>query len=137
MANSEHVLTIVEPTTGGDATLDLAHQTVDRGGSARVVMVITDRVRRDIRDYAESEDLDRGVAEAQALEQLRQLCAARVGGSPPVATHFGDLRTLLADHLTADTTAIAVPERLADGRWIRRTAATTGIPVTVTPNRAA
>lgn len=44
MGNREHMLTIVEPTIGGHATLDLAHETVERGGTASVVMVITGRV---------------------------------------------------------------------------------------------
>ena len=45
MTKPEHLLTIVEPTHGGDTTLDLAHEAVARGGTATVLMVITERVR--------------------------------------------------------------------------------------------
>lgn len=137
MTKYEHMLTIVEPTPGGDSTLDLAHETVERGGSASVVMVITDRVQRDIRDFAQSENLDRGVAQAQALDQLAELCVGRIGGSPHVATHFGDVAQALRQHVTADTTVIAVPERLAAGRRLRRLASKSGIPMVISPKRAA
>lgn len=136
MTKHEHILTIVEPTTGGHSTLDVAHETVERGGTARVVLVITDRVRRDIQDFAESENLDLGEAEALALDQLRDFCARRLGGST-VATHFGDVESGLRHHLTPETTAIAVPDRLARSRRMRRLAATSGLRVTITPSRAA
>ncbi len=134
MTRHEHILTIVEPTTGGDATLDVARETVERGGTASVVMVITDRVRR---DFAESEEIALGEAEALALDQLRELCARRVGGSPTVATHFGDVAAGLRRYLTTETTAIAVPDRLARSRWVRRLADRSGLRVTITPSRAA
>jgi hypothetical protein len=137
VANHEHLLTIVEPVPGGDTTLDLAHETVERGGTARVVMVITDRVRRDISAFAKSENLDLSDAETLALDRLRTQCADRVGGSPTVETYFGNLAVGLRDHLTDGTTAIAVPKHLGAGRRIRRTAAKAGIPLIVTPKRAA
>ncbi len=137
MTRHEHILTIVEPTTGGDATLDVARETVERGGTASVVMVITDRVRRDFGDFAESEEIALGEAEALALDQLRELCARRVGGSPTVATHFGDVAAGLRRYLTTETTAIAVPDRLARSRWVRRLADRSGLRVTITPSRAA
>ena len=137
MTNREHLLTIVEPTTGGDATLELAHETVARGGSASVVMVITDRVQRDIRAFADSEDLDRGEAEALALDQLRNHCSDRVGGSPELATHYGALGSNVVKYVTADTTAIAIPERLVADKFVQRIVTYSGRPVIVAPSRIA
>jgi hypothetical protein len=137
VANREHLLTIVEPSPGGDSTLDLAHETVERGGTASVIMVITDRVQRDIRDFAQSENLHERDAEALALDRYREYCTTRVGGSPRVEVHFGNLVTGVHNHLTADTTGIAIPRRLSSLRRIRRFAARAHIPVFVTPNRAA
>ena len=108
MAKREHLLTLVEPTKGGDATLDLAHNTVERGGDATVVMVITDRVRRDISDYAASENLDRADAEGRALTQLDSYCRTRVGGSTNVETRYSGARTDVAKLVTPEITAIAM-----------------------------
>lgn len=137
MSNHEHLLTIVEPTTGGDATLELAHETVARGGSASVVMVITDRVQRDIQAYAESEDLGRAEAEAMALEQLRAFCSDRVGGSPTLATHYGSLGSNVVKYVTSDTTAIAIPERLVSNKLVERIVTYSGRPVIVAPTQKA
>lgn len=136
MAKREHLLTIVEPTKGGDATLDLAHNTVERGGDATVVMVITDRVRRDIDAYAASENLDRADAEGRALNQLDNYCRDRVGGSADVVTRYSGPRTNVAELITPEITAIAVPEGLIGQRAIAKLVKRTGLPVVVTPARA-
>lgn len=133
MTKREHLLTLVEPTTGGDATLDLAHSTVERGGDATVVMVITDRVQRDIDAYAASENLDRPDAEGRALTQLDNYCRSRVGGSTNVETRYSGPRTDVAELVTPEITAIAVPEGLMDQRAIGKLVKRTGLPVVVAP----
>ncbi len=136
MAKREHLLTIVEPTTGGDTTLELAHDAVERGGAATVVMVITDRVRRDIDAFAASEDLDRADAEGRALEQLDDYCRSRVGPSTTIATRYSGARTDVAELVTPEITAVAVPEGLLGQRAISRLVKRTGLPVVVTPAHA-
>ncbi|MDH3302135.1 MAG: hypothetical protein OES24_16680 [Acidimicrobiia bacterium] len=136
MAKREHLLTLVEPTKGGDATLDLAHDTVERGGDATVVMVVTDRVRRDIDAYASSENLDRADAEGRALNQLDNYCRTRVGGSTNVVTRYSSPRTNVAELVTPEITAIAVPEGLIGQRAIGKLVKRTGLPVVVTPAQA-
>ena len=134
----EHVLTLVEPTGGGDRTLDIAHDVVARGGRASVVMLITDRVDADIRAYADSENLSRGEAEAAAIDQLTDYCSGRVGSDvPTIVERFGRLGTDIRRHITEDITSVAVPEGLLDARGINRLARRTGRPVTVTPSSAA
>ncbi len=137
MSKNEHLFTIVEPTIGGDTTLDIARETVARGGTASVLMVITDRVQRDIRAFAESEELALGEAEAQALDQLRTTCSNRIGGSPRLETHFGAIGSEVVKYLTADTTAIAIPAPLATSRLVERIVAYSGRPVIVAPSRVA
>ena len=133
----DHLLTIVEPTPGGDTTLDLAQETAARGGDVSVVVVISDRVQRDIRDYAASEELDHADAEMLAVDQLLSQCRTRIGGMPDVRTHFGPVRTDVVKYVKPETTAIAVPERLADGNLARLLTVYTGLPVIVAPSRAA
>lgn len=131
MANKETILTIVEPTKGGDSTLELAHDAVERGGQANVVMLITDRVRRNIADFARSENISTADAEIYAIDRLAEQCRSRVGGDTTVTTRrrSGDLLSLL----TPDTTAIAVPERLLSQRAARKITKRTGIPVVIAP----
>ncbi len=137
MSTREHLLTIVEPTTGGDGTLGIARETVARGGRATVVMVITDRVQRDIREFADSEDIGRYEAESLALDQLRTHCSERIGGPAHVEIRFGPIGSDVVNHVTADTTAIAVPASLVDNRLAERLAEYSGRPVIVTPSQLA
>lgn len=133
MANTEHLLTIVEPTTGGDTTLDVARDVISRGGRASVVMVITDRVRRDIEAFAKAEGLDPLAAEGIALHRLHE----RYSTGGEVATHFGPLGAGLVQRLAADATSIAIPEGLLSRRLVERVVAASGRPVIVAPARRA
>ena len=135
MAKKEHLLTIVEPTDGGDSTLDLAHDVVNRGGDASVVMLITDRVRRNIADFASSENIGFGDAAAIAMEQLNRRTAERIGGTSSIQTYYETRNQVgeITEWLSPDTTAIAVPERLLSTRSIRKLSNSTGLPVVVTP----
>lgn len=130
----EHLLTVVEPIPGGDESLELAHDTVERGGQASVVMLITKRVRRHIDDYARAENLDLGHAEVLALDQLERMCTERIGADVPITAEFHRFNDR---NLTAGVTAIAVPERLVRDRSIRRLARRAGVPVVVAPHSSA
>ncbi len=135
MSHPEHLLTIVEPSPGGDTTLDLARDTVARGGTATVLMVITDRVKRDIRNFAESEGLAIGEAEAIALEQLQTQCQDRIGDVPWLVTKYGAIGSDVVQYVTADTTAVAIPARLVTDKLVERIATYSGRPVIVAPYR--
>ncbi|NNE96664.1 MAG: hypothetical protein HKN24_11620 [Acidimicrobiales bacterium] len=135
MSHPEHLLTIVEPSPGGDTTLDLARDTVARGGTATVLMVITDRVKRDIRNFAESEGLAIGEAEAIALEQLQTQCQDRIGDVPWLVTKYGAISSDVVQYVTADTTAVAIPARLVTDKLVERIATYSGRPVIVAPYR--
>ncbi|NNF64015.1 MAG: hypothetical protein HKN07_07115 [Acidimicrobiia bacterium] len=137
MNNNEHLLTIVEPTIGGDATIELARRAVARGGTASVLMVITDRVERDIRAFAASEELGYGEAEEQAIIQLRELCLEQIGETVPIRMHFGSLGSDVVKYITGDTTTIAIPARLANNGLVERIVSYSGRPVIVAPSLAA
>ena len=135
MSNPEHLLTIVEPSPGGDTTLDLARETVARGGTTTVLMVITDRVKQDIRAFADSEGLAVGEAEAIALDQLRTQCEEHIGGVPWLVTKYGSISSDVVQYVTEDTTAVAIPARLVTDKLVERIAAYSGRPVIVAPYR--
>lgn len=138
MTAREHLLAIVEPTTGGDTTLELAHDVVERGGSVSLVLMVTKRVRQDIAAFAAGADLEIGEAEAIALDRLSLECGQFVGGAANTTIAFGSAtKRDLRRHLTPGTTAIAIPGDLASRRAVRRIGAATGLPVVVAPPPAA
>lgn len=134
MSYRENLLTIVEPSTGGDATVELAREAVLRGGRASLLLVITDRVERDIQAFADAEELPYGRAEAIALQRLADDYVARIGGSPRIFTHYGALGTDILKYVGADTTAIAVPASMAAGGVVQSIVAYSGRPVVVAPS---
>ncbi len=137
MSTSEHLLTIIEPVPGGETTLELARRTIDRGGTASVVILITARVQRDIEAFAAAEDLWRGDAEALALDQFRARCRAALGDEARIAVSFGAPGSNLVRYVTSDTTAIAIPTTLVHERLVERLAAYSGRAVIVAPARYA
>lgn len=133
----EHLLAVVEPTPDGDTTLDLAHDVAERGGAVSLVLVITPRVRQDIAAFAAGADLTLGEAEAIALDQFTLACEQQIGVSASTTiVHSSSDGRDVRRFLSPDTTAIAIPEQLTNGRSVRRITDQTGIPVVVTPRRA-
>lgn len=136
--DAEHVLAVVEPTTGGSAALDVAHDVVARGGRASVVVLITDRVAADIRDYAAAEELSSHEAEAAAIEQFTAQCRDRIGADvPTIVERHGWLGTDIRRHISSEITTVAVPEGLVGRRGLDKIASRLGRRVVVTPSNAA
>lgn len=134
---TEHLLAVVEPTDNGNATLDLAHDVVARGGQATVLMLITDRVVDDIRGFAAAEDLDYRVAEAHAIERLTSYCTGRVGANVPIrVARLGSLGADLQGHISDDITAVALPAHLPD-HHLGRLANTVRRPLVIVPDHDA
>jgi hypothetical protein len=138
-ASTEHLLAVVEPIADGDAPLDFARDVVARGGRASVLMLITDRVRADIRDYAEVIDLpDYAEAEARAIERLTAICGERIGVEVPTAVaRFGWLGVDFRRYISEEITSVAVPEAIVGRRGVDRMLGRLGRPVVVTPQLAA
>jgi hypothetical protein len=135
---AEHVLVVVEPTTGGDGPLQLAHDVVARGGRASVLMLITSRVDDDIRAYAASEDLSFAAAEADAIARLGEYCTSQIGAAVPTnVARFGWSAVDLRRFVAADVTTVAVPEQLFEGRRLRQLAAQVDRPLVTVPALAA
>lgn len=136
MTTRQHLLAIVEPTPDHDATLDLARSVVDQGGQASVVVMITNRVRRDIGAFARQADLGLGDATEMAIDRLTGACERQVGSPTAVSiAHTPVLGPEVHRYVTPDTTTIAIPSQLASGRTVRRLTSATGLPVLVAPRR--
>lgn len=137
MTPQDHILAIVEPTDGGDLTVDLAEATIARGGKATVVVLITDRVLSDIRAFATAEDLAWNDAHAQALEQIEMQYVSRTGAATMFVRSQAKLFDQLRSLVTEDVTAIALPEQLVENFSVQAFANSIGVPVTVTPSSPA
>jgi hypothetical protein len=136
MTHREHLLTIVEPSTTGEAPLELANDLVARGGKATIVVLLTDEARADFRRFADAQDLDLHHGEAVAIDRMLEVYTARVGGSDTESivtsarSSASDLLTMAAD---ADATSIAIPQQLAGRRGARKLISESPVPVLVTP----
>lgn len=135
MTKQEHLLTIIEPIPGGDTTLDLAHETVVRGGTATVVVVVTDRAERAIKHYAETAGIGVGEAEAITFSRLRTQCHDRTGDVQLVIARRGSISSDVVQYITANTTAVAIPASLVTDKLVERIATYSGRPVIVAPYR--
>lgn len=136
MNPQEHLLAIVEPTTGGDTTIELANASLARGGQATVAVLLTDRVMRDIEDFAAAEDLSWGDASAQAFEQIEMTYAACTAAKILYLRSDAKLFDQLGRLVTSDITTIALPERLVVNFSVQAFARSIGVPVTVVASAA-
>lgn len=138
MNHLEHIVAIVQPTGRSDSTIDVARDVVVNGGRATVVMLITDRVRKDIRDFADAENLSIGEAEAIALDRLREGYVAAIGAghTDVVVSTVSDAQWQVQPALTT-ATKIAVGEDALNRHALNRLASGTTVPVIVAPPRAA
>ena len=57
MKTQEHIVAFVEPTLDGESALEVAQETINSGGRATVVVLVSRQTMGDVRDFAESEDL--------------------------------------------------------------------------------
>jgi hypothetical protein len=140
MASNEHIVAVVEPTKDGEATLDIAHQVVDRGGKATVLILLTNATMNDVRAFAAAEDIGFGDALEIFRERLAETYAARVGVDPSstiVANHLPMGRTVFDAATEASATIIALPQRLARARGWRGPLGRSRLPVVIAPPAAA
>src|SRR5665811_1756496 len=122
MKTQEHIVAVVEPTRDGEATLDIAHEVVNRGGRATVVVLVTRKTIRDIRDFAEAENLTLPDAKEAYVERLIETYSSRVGGldtSAIVAEGDYSGRAAFDRAVRTCPTTIAIPQSLANRRGWR------------------
>lgn len=134
MNNLDHIVAIVQPTSDQDTTVDIARDVVANGGRATIVMLITDRVRKDIREFAEGEGLSLGEAEAMAIDRMSDEYIATVGAGRTnviVSTMAGGLSP--KHPALAGATSIAVGQQALNRQSLQRLVSGATIPVVVAP----
>lgn len=135
MDNREHLLTFIVPNKAGETSLDIAAESVARGGKATLVVLLDKAVREDFRRFAEAEDLDAPTGEAIARERLIDFYSSRVGGvdTETVLADVNSSRDMLRTAEAAHATSIVIPQELAARPDLQKFMSSTRIPVTVAP----
>jgi hypothetical protein len=140
MNTQEHIVAFVEPTRDGEATLEIAQETVNSGGRATVVLLVSRKTMSDVRDFAESENLTIPDATAIYFERLADTYASRLGNpetSAVVTESAYAGRHLFETATQAHPTTIVMPQRLANRRGWRSFVGRSQVPVLITPPPAA
>ncbi len=136
MNNQEHIVAVVDSTHGEDSTLDLARQVVARGGRATVVILVNGANAKDIRHFAEAENLTFPGAREIYLERLSRIYSSRLGGldtSAIIAEGDHSGRSVFASAERVGATTIAVPKSLAHRPSWRGPVAHSRVPVLIAP----
>jgi hypothetical protein len=140
MHKQEYIIAVVEPTHDGEAPLEIARDVASRGGRASVFIMATERAKRDIKAFSDSEQLPFGEASAMYADRVSERYTRQVGGSA-TATHFTETlrsgRQLLDLASTTGATMVAIPQHLMDNREWRRAVGRSPIPVVIAPPRRA
>jgi hypothetical protein len=140
MQTAEHMLTVIEPTDTGDPSIDITRDFVAKGGTALVILMITNEVRNHIREFAKSEGLDVSHAEAIAIDRLSETYASRTGGAntETIVVHStADAHDILAHSARVNATSIVVSPNVLGPRGLQQITANANVPVVVLPARAA
>ena len=139
MNTQEHIVAFVEPTLDGESALEVAQETINRGGRATVVVLVSRQTMSDVRDFAESEDLTVPDATAIYFDRLAATYSSRLGNenaSAVVTESVYSGRYLFDVAAQAQPTTIVMPQRLANRRGWRSFVGRSEVPVLITPPRA-
>lgn len=116
--------------------MDYAHDHVANGGTATVLVLLTTETRKQFRQFADSENLDVGRAEAIAIDRIAELYTSRVGGddTQTIVTHAQhSARDLLEVAADTQSTSIMITQQLAQRTGLRRLVSNSPVPVMVVP----
>ena len=140
MNTQEHVVAFVEPTLDGESALEVAQETINEGGRATVVVLVSRQTMTDVRAFAESENLTVPDATAIYFDRLAATYSSKLGNdkASAVVTESAYSGRYLFDVATrVEPTTIVVPQRLASRRGWRSFVGRSEVPVLITPTPAA
>ena len=136
MKPQEHIVAVVEPDRDGETTLDIARDVVDRGGRATVVVIMTNKAMKGVRDFAASENLTVPDASEIYLDRLAEAYANRIGSpdrSAVMTVSPSSGRTLFEKATRMRFTTVAMPQKVANRRGWRGPVSRSQVPVLITP----
>lgn len=131
-----HLVAVLDSAVDAEPTLRLVREAVEHGDRPTLLVALGAADRTHIRDYAASEELSEGSAEATYVEAALSALRESVGDADVAAVasdQVVDGRAVLDSAVRADATTVAVPSHLARRRRWRRAIAATPVRVVVTP----
>ena len=140
MKTQEHIVAFVEPSRDGESALEVAQETVNNGGRATVVVLLTRKTMTDVRAFAHSENLTVPDASEIYFERLADTYSSKLGNddaSVVITESVYAGRHLFDVANRVEPTTIVVPQRLASRRGWRAFVGRSEVPVLITPPPAA
>ena len=140
MNTQEHVVAFVEPTLDGESALEVAQETINEGGRATVVVLVSRQTMTDVRAFADSENLTVPDATAIYFDRLAATYSSKLGNdeaSAVVTESAYSGRHLFEVAERVEPTTIVVPQRLANRRGWRSFVGRSDVRVLITPSPAA
>jgi hypothetical protein len=136
--NKEHTLAVLEPTLDGDITVNIAKETIARGGDATIIVLLGRETEASIAAFANAEDLTFADGREIYLNRLAAMYTEL----------FGDRVRFVADGRHADrhvfdeairghATSVIVPQRLVGHRNWKTAVTKSQVPVLLAPPKAA
>lgn len=134
---NEHIVTIVDGSDAGGAPLEFTRRTLEQGGRATLVVLLSERDHDNIEAYAKAENLPPGEAEKRYIEATT-VALTDLLGTPSIEAIVGvqaherwDLADLVMTDMDAST--LVLPRHLAQRRPWRTVAKRSRVPVVITP----
>lgn len=134
----EHTLAVLEPSIDDGTTVDIARETLARGGDATIMVLLGRATAANIAAFADSENL--GIADGREI-YLDRLAASYMG-------LFGNRVRFIEDGPRADrvvfdevtrghATSVVMPQRLVGHRNWKSSVSKSQVPVLLAPRKAA
>jgi hypothetical protein len=140
LSDREHIIAVIDPTRDTEPTLEIARETVRRGGKATLVLLLGADDRRTMQALAEGARLSLGQAEEIYIDRATSALLRSVGGAGTTAIvryRPSTARDLLATAERLRATSLSVPASLVRQRQWRSALSNMPLPVYVTPARRA
>lgn len=136
MSNREHMIAVIDPTLDAEPTLEMARETIRRGGKATLVVLLSADDRRTMQALAEGERMSIGDAEEIYIDRATNALVRSVGGTDTTAIvryRPSTARDLLATAEQLRATSMSVPASLVRHRKWRSALRSMPLPVYVAP----
>jgi hypothetical protein len=130
----DHVVVLIEPTGVDDQLADFARETVASGGRVTIILRLSTRFQADVSGFADSEDLDVGMAEELALERIAELYRSMIDPAAGIVLVGDDEKLPLEHPALASATALLVSATVLADERVRAELARSPLPVVVAPD---
>lgn len=137
--NKEHTIAVVEPSIDGDSTtVELARETVARGGDATILVLIGRETMDNVTAFSKSENLDIHDGRAIYFERLAKGYEDLFGARVKLIADGAHAERFVFDAASQEqATSVVMPQRLVGRRNWKSAVSKSQVPVLLAPPKAA